>query len=436
MRELYWFQGDLRLQDNPGLLEHIAARELVLVYIWQEWPAWCNQHGMGPQRERVQWEHLQALQTALRARDQDLLVVRGQAEQVLPRLVRQWQIERVGTSFHPGVYEARQRRMLQERLAVPLQIHPGNSLWERRHLPFALDDFPPHYTPFRKAVETLPIPSPLQAPDRLPPPPRGLAFPPLAEPSRPPTALPLRGGSLAGRRRLQQYLDATDGLADYAQTRNTLNPFDGSSTLSPWLAAGALSAREVAHALGAAEEASGSTTSTEALFRELLWREFFHWRAARDGHFLFRPHGRGVRRQRLCTFDPRAFARWCQGDTDYPLVNALQRQLVATGWMSNRGRQISASCLIHEMGVDWRFGAAFFEHHLIDFDMASNYGNWQYIAGAGADPRGGRHFNLDKQTREHDPEGVFIAKWGGHRPQQPRYVTDAADWPITLPQDD
>lgn len=436
MRELYWFQHDLRLQDNPGLLAHCQASELLLVHVWQEYPAWCNQHGLGRQRERLQREHLRALREALRARGQDLLVVHGQPEQVLPALVQQWQIDRLGTSYHPGVYEARQRRALRQRLAIPLLIHSGNTLWTEQQLPFAIDDMPQHYTPFRQAVAKLQAALPLEAPTILPPAPAGVTFPALDPPASPPAALPLGGGSAAGQRRLRQYLADDGGAADYAVTRNTLDPLSGSSTLSPWLAAGALSAREVAGALREREQRLGKTDSTEALFRELLWREFFHWRAARDGHYLFRPQGRGVRRQRLCTFDPRAFARWCQGDTDSPLVNALQRQLVATGWMSNRGRQISASCLIHEMGVDWRFGAAFFEHHLIDFDMASNYGNWQYIAGVGADPRGGRHFNLDKQTREHDPDGLFIAKWGGQRPRQPRYVTDAADWPLPPPGDD
>jgi deoxyribodipyrimidine photo-lyase len=101
--------------------------------------------------------------------------------------------------------------------------------------------------------------------------------------------------------------------------------------------------------------------------------------------------------------------------------------------MSNRGRQIAASCLVNEMGVDWRFGAAFFEKHLLDYDVASNYANWQYIAGVGADPRGGRHFDLEKQTALYDPDGVFIGRWGGKRPKQPKHVVDAADWPIEAP---
>ncbi len=81
--------------------------------------------------------------------------------------------------------------------------------------------------------------------------------------------------------------------------------------------------------------------------------------------------------------------------SNYPLVNALMRQLLATGWMSNRGRQIAASCLVNDFGIDWRYGAAFFEKHLLDYDVASNYGNWQYLAGVGADPKGGRHFNIE-----------------------------------------
>jgi len=164
---------------------------------------------------------------------------------------------------------------------------------------------------------------------------------------------------------------------------------------------------------------------------ELWWREFFYWRAIRDDVSLFRAGGTPGK-LRHCTFEPRNFARWSQGDTNFPLVNAIIRQLLATGWISNRGRQIAASCLINEYNIDWRYGAALFEKHLIDFDVASNYGNWQYIAGVGADPRGGRHFNLEKQAAQHDPEGLFTAKWGGVRPRQPDYVTDAADWPLPL----
>ena len=228
---------------------------------------------------------------------------------------------------------------------------------------------------------------------------------------------------------MKQFIYDEERITEYKLTRNCLDGLDGSSTLSPWLANGNLSVREVAHTIFDFEQQRVANESTYWLFFELLWREFFHWRAHLDGQSMFRLSG-ATGKPRRSSFEPRAFARWCAGDTNYPIVNALMRQLVATGWMSNRGRQITASCLINELDGDWRFGAAFFEKHLIDYDVGSNYGNWQYIAGVGSDPRGGRHFNLEKQTADHDPEGLFIEKWGGNRPAQPDYITDAADWPI------
>jgi deoxyribodipyrimidine photo-lyase len=270
--------------------------------------------------------------------------------------------------------------------------------------------------------------APTTAPELPPPPAVSFHAIPAAE-ARPSPALPLRGGREAGLRRLRQFVFEERGIRHYKETRNCLDPLDGSSTLSPWLASGALSAREVAAAIAGHEAAEGGNESTYWLYFELLWREYFQWRAFADGNALFRAGGRHRRVQR-CTFEPRNFARWCAGDTDFPLVNACMRQLLETGWMSNRGRQLAASCLVHDYGIDWRYGAAFFEKHLIDFDVASNYGNWQYIAGVGADPRGGRAFNQEKQAATYDPEGVFTAKWGGERPPQPRYVTDAADWPL------
>ena len=132
----------------------------------------------------------------------------------------------------------------------------------------------------------------------------------------------------------------------------------------------------------------------------------------------------------LTTFIPQRFARWCQGETPYPIVNACMKQLNQTGFMSNRGRQLVASCLVHELAVDWRYGAAYFEQQLVDFDVGSNWGNWQYLAGIGADPRGHRRFDLDKQTTMYDPERQFIQRWQGQANQAPMDCTDAADWPI------
>jgi len=96
----------------------------------------------------------------------------------------------------------------------------------------------------------------------------------------------------------------------------------------------------------------------------------------------------------------------------------------------DRGRQIVASCFVNELAMDWRYGAAYFEQILIDYDVASNWGNWQYLAGVGADTRDKRHFNLEKQTQQFDPQNHYIKRWNGDTKLQKLDSVDAADWPI------
>lgn len=429
MRALYWFRNDLRLNDHPGLSVAAEANELLLVYLWPKPRPWCNLQGLGEQRERFLSETLSSLDQALGDRGQRLLLLHGSPELVLPDLVRDYGIDIVHCSHCPGSYETRAEEALHRRLAIPLKVHRGNRLFPAEDVKTATPELPETFSPFRRQVEQQLRPlEPVAGPATLPPTPavRFHDIPPSD--ARPAVSMPLRGGSAAGHRRLRQFIDG-GAIRNYKETRNGLDPLDGSSTLSLWLANGSVSVREVAAAVREHEQQQGSNESTYWLYIELLWREYFHWCADRDGDALFRAGGRSAPVHR-CTFEPRNFARWCAGDTDYPLVNALMHQLVSSGWMSNRGRQIAASCLVHDYAIDWRYGAAFFEKHLIDFDVASNYGNWQYIAGVGADPRGGRHFNIEKQTAQYDPDGLFTGKWDGYRAPQPRYVTDAADWPL------
>ena len=432
MTDLFLFRNDLRLTDNPGLNYHAEARALLCVYIHEPPRPWCNTLGPGSQRRRFLQESLVQLQLRLRSLGQELLVIEGEPRRLIPDLLEAFNIQRLGIAESAGVYEQRLMEDLRQRLDIPVVSHRGNTLFNSRQLGDLLPELPPHYTPFREATAASQH-TPALALAALPPPPGGLRADTL-EPtsSLPSPAFVARGGETEGQRRLRDWLNRERAIDHYQETRNQLEGLYASSALSPWLAHGCLSVRTVADAVSDYELQHGVSDGSEHFRRELLWREFFYWRAHGDGNHLFLPGGAGGKRQ-MCCFEPRGFARWCAGDTDYPLVNALMRQLVDCGWMSNRGRQIAASCLINEMKVDWRFGAAFFEKHLLDYDVASNYANWQYIAGVGADPRGGRHFNIEKQTAIYDPDGVFIRRWGGDRPKQPEHVVDAADWPIPQP---
>jgi deoxyribodipyrimidine photo-lyase len=136
----------------------------------------------------------------------------------------------------------------------------------------------------------------------------------------------------------------------------------------------------------------------------------------------------------LTSFYAERFQKWCKGNTPFPLVNASMNQLSRTGYISNRARQIVASCLVNELDLDWRYGAAYFEQQLLDYDVAVNWGNWQYLAGVGADPRGQRHFNLEKQAQLFDPAGDYVKQWQGQKTLSCLDSLDAADWPLYLPE--
>lgn len=441
MRTLYWFTRDLRLHDNPALLA--AAKSDMLLCVFVVDPRWFRPgpfqcRAMGAHRWRFLWQSLMALERSLRSLGQRLHIAFGEPESVIPQLAREHGIQWIVRTRQPGTQEAGQWKAIEDQLpSVQLQEFETLSLFTEGLLPMALADLPDTFSQFRKEVE--------QVGDRhsdrlrirtlsaLPPPP-GFAndnrgdCPPIAEPGHP---VLFTGGEEAGLARLQSFLFETHAIASYKETRNALDDWNASSKFSPWLANGSLSVREVAETITEYEARETRNKSTYWLWFELLWREYFHWYALKHGADLFRRDG-VQRKRRPVTFYGHRFKAWCEGSTEYPLVNAAMNQLRETGYMSNRARQLVASCFVNELELDWRYGAAWFEEQLVDYDVASNYGNWQYLAGVGADPRGLRHFNLQKQAQQYDPDGTFVECWKG-RAEQPvgLHTVDAADWPLS-----
>jgi deoxyribodipyrimidine photo-lyase len=285
-------------------------------------------------------------------------------------------------------------------------------LLRQDQLPFIVEHLPDNFTEFRKVVENIPATSYLVSPDALPPQIK-FDFSEVkldCEQTIDGVLMPFKGGEASGIQQLHYYFLEAGLVSNYKNTSNNLDGWDFSSKLSPWLAQGCISPRRVLTDLRGYERQVGSNESTYWLYFELLWREYFQWLLYKYGSRLF--HLRGTRDVNpMLTFYPEAFMAWKNGNTESDFVNAFMRQLKRTGWMSNRGRQVVASYLVNELGVDWRFGAAWFEEQLIDYDPASNWGNWQYLAGVGTDPRGKRVFNIEKQQKQYDPDRVFINKF-------------------------
>ena len=433
---LYWFRSDLRLHDQPALLQaaaHAAAHQqaLLLVYLHaqdQDTPtAWGFQR-MGTHRRRFLADTLQDLHNALQALGQTLVLLHGTVHTTLAECARRVQ---ANTVFCEDIAAPEEQAQVQALRAAGLAVHTvwQSSLLEPADLPFAVADLPQMFTTFLQRVEAAglrPRP-PLPAPAQLPAPPDvelhtlpGWAGSPTQllqaseghgahERSNFPYTQPhCRGGETNALAHLQNYL--TPPWPDrYKQTRNALQGQHTSSHWSPWLATGAVSARTIWAALHTYEQQHGANDGTYWLWFELLWRDDFRFLHLQHGRQLYA--AKGLSQLPPPSHFPKDFQRWCDGQTGEPIVDAGMRELAATGFTSNRMRQIVASYLVHDLACDWRAGAAWFESQLVDFDVCSNQGNWLYISGRGTDPRQGRRFNPTKQTQDHDPQGRYQKIW-------------------------
>ncbi|MCG3885442.1 DASH family cryptochrome [Photobacterium leiognathi] len=438
VRALYWLTQDLRLHDNEifhQVRDH-ADNLLCVYFIEPQWQTFNRYQlkSMGEIRHRFLLQSLQTLHANLTRLGQQLVVVQAEPLLSLPALIQQHRINVIYRSHHCGWYEQQQWQYIKQYFPhlrfVEVDTH---TLYSQQQLPFHLSDMPSGYSKFRKLIERdTNVTKPLPQPEYLPPPPKmnssdyldiGRVY--IADNPN----VEWQGGENAALMHLQRYFSC-DAPANYKETRNALAGWELSTKFSPWLACGALSAKTIMAALKDYEQNVTANSSTYWIFFELLWREFFQWHAHVVGRHLYRFSG--VQNKRLLTsFYPSRFKQWCSGSTPYPLVNAFMKQLNQTGYMSNRGRQIVASCLVNELSLDWRYGAAYFEQQLIDHDVASNWGNWQYIAGVGTDSRDKRWFDIEKQTRLFDPDHAFIRHWHGDETLYPLDTYDIDDWPIS-----
>ena len=221
---------------------------------------------------------------------------------------------------------------------------------------------------------------------------------------------------------MNYYCSSKQLLGRYKKTRNGLLGRDFSSKLSPYLATGSLSPRTIWHAVTRFENNVTSNESTYWLKFEVLWREYFRWWTRNQGAALYQYERSGPPPSNR----PEHFEAWCNGETGVPFIDANMKELVATGFMSNRGRQNVASYLVRELDVDWRWGAAFFEQHLVDYDVASNWGNWASVAGVGPFQSKDRGFNILLQATRYDKAGHFVRHW---LPDLERVSTQDVHWP-------
>ena len=258
------------------------------------------------------------------------------------------------------------------------------------------------FTPFHRAWESAPRREVHGAPRRLAFP-SGVAVGRLPAAPEPEAPDPMPPGEAAGRERMLAWLRS--GLERYEERHDVLA--GGTSELSPYLHFGCVSPRELEQR---ARDAGGAGAA--AFVRQLAWRDFY-------AHVLLHHPGntRHAHRREFDRLewddDAALLDAWREGRTGYPVVDAAMRQLLARGWMHNRGRLIVGSFLTKHLHLDWREGEAHFMRHLLCGDEASNNGNWQWIASVGVDPAPSfrRMYNPMTQQRRHDPDGEYVRRW-------------------------
>ncbi|PFG58543.1 deoxyribodipyrimidine photo-lyase [Vibrio sp. ES.051] len=430
---LYWFSNDLRLHDNALLLSACAeVDELICLYchplVTPYLRHFAQETSLGSKKQQFLDASLSDLNRSLGKFNQRLWSVELHPYQAIKYAVNRFGVTNIYAEVFAGTDEQVVLKNIQHDCPyVTINQQAIRTLFSENQLPFELHRLPETFTQFRKQVEGLSVSQPQANVSGLPPMPNGVNFPTTTTLyfDTKPTFL---GGEQSGLEHCRGYF-ASFLASQYKQTRNGLDGMEYSTKFSPWLASGSVSPKTIYAMLKRYEQVNGANDSTYWIYFELLWREYFYWYARKYQQKLFRFAGIH-NRPPLTSFYAQRFKQWKKGETPFPIVNACMHQLNITGYMSNRGRQLVASCLVHELGLDWRYGAAYFETQLIDYDVGSNWGNWQYLAGVGADPRGSRQFNLEKQTQQYDPDFSFIDKWQGWCTRARLDSVDMVDWPI------
>ncbi len=433
---LMWFRRDLRAEDNAALHHALSlCRQVWCVFVFDTdilQPLLAR--GLTADR-RVEFirESLVELDARLRAlgrphgREHTGLIVRhASARQAIPALASQLGVQAVFAN-HDDDPAARERdaQVLGGLAHAGIMFHgyKDHVIFERRELLTRNGGSFTVFTPYRNAwlraldearLQPWPVAPVAGALADLPGAPGGECnrpVPALSDIGFSPTnlsSLPLPPGTSGGHRLLTDFIDRID---HYHEKRD-FPAVKGPSYLGAHLRFGTLSIREVV-AIAWRLHLQGIAGASSWL-SELVWRDFFHQILSNHPHVVkraFKPEydrilfEKGKHAQAL-------FDAWREGRTGYPIVDAAMHQLSQTGYMHNRLRMVAASFLVKDLGLHWRQGEQHFADHLIDYELASNNGNWQWAASSGCDAQPWfRIFNPVTQSRRFDPQGKFIRRY-------------------------
>jgi deoxyribodipyrimidine photo-lyase len=419
---LVWFRNDLRIRDNEILLEAIRKADKILpVYCFDPYYFKKNASGntkTGSLRTRFLLESVADLRNNIRNLGGELIIQVGNPAEILPKLAEQYHVNEVYHHREVAYEETEISEQVEAalwKIKLNLKHFIGHTLYHKEDLPFPIKDIPDSFAVFKKKVERDSDVRPCVGTPEI------IHIPQIIDAGELPTLLSLGldeaiddprsvikfvGGETAALNQLEKFFTSKTEAHSTKSTRSQ-SANDLSSKLSAWISLGCISLRQV---YWEAIKHINDTQNTNLLILDLLWRDYFR--------FMFKKHGqkfitaKNTEDETPLSADnhDELFEKWKNGETGFPLVDAIIHELNATGYINNYSRQVVAGFLVNDLKLDWTKGAAYFEEKLIDYSPASNWGNWAFIAGVN-DARESRYAIAAKPANEPEAMNNFIDTW-------------------------
>ena len=395
---VFWFRRDLRLHDNTGLYHALRSGKPVVPMFVFDRNILDSIQDEGDGRVHFIHQELESIREELEKLGSSLWVGYGKPDEVFREMLQQFNVAEVymNRDYEPYAQEreAKVDQVLQAHGAA-MKTFKDHVIFEKNEV--VKGDGQPYviYSPYSKQWEkqfteddVAPAPSEELKAHFAPLP--HYELPTLEQMGFKPTSVPFPSREVKD-----------EVIYNYEETRN-IPAQNGTSRLSVHLRNGTISIRQL---VKYARERS------HAFLNELIWRDFYQmilWQFPRVVHESFRKEYDNIPWRN----DEAEFQKWCEGNTGYPIVDAGMRQLNTIGYMHNRLRMITASFLTKHLLIDWRWGEAYFGQKLLDYELGSNNGGWQWAAGSGVDAAPYfRIFNPARQVERFDPQYKFIRHW-------------------------
>jgi deoxyribodipyrimidine photo-lyase len=424
MRALMWFRSDLRVQDNTALHYACKAADEGVIAVFTVCAKQWSDHDWGSMKVDFVLRNVRALSEALAKLNIPLKLVRTRLFTSVPaKLLQVAKQNRCNALFFNREHEVNERerdRAVKSRFekeGMQVRSFMDQVILDVEAIKTNLGGWYTVFTPFKRkwcaALEE-------HDPPRIWSKPRRQV---VLNTDSDPVPDELRGFTAGSRsdlwpagekeaaKRLRRF--AVERIEGYHKNRD-FPAVDGTSTLSPYLSAGVISPRQCLETAVAANNGlvDSGKPGISTWISELIWREFYRHiligfpRVCRNRPFKPETDKLPWRQEH------KQFGAWCAGRTGFPLVDAGMRQLVQTGWMHNRVRMVVAMFLTKDLFIDWRWGERYFMQNLVDGDLASNNGGWQWSTSTGTDAAPYfRIFNPFSQSSRYDPDGNFIRRF-------------------------